>query len=473
MINHIAGIRPYGGDTKSSPTSKRGCFLLAAIAMICALLASTSRSYAQDKSIIYAFNCWQGLVQNGCVPWDGVIAKDGVLYGVTRAGGITTSEDTVGNGVAYALIPPAAADGPWSETVLYRFHQFGQDSEYPEGPLIAGSGHTLYGVGYGPTGFDIYSLQPPTNGSEAWIKTRIYTFRHGSPYGYLTMDRSGRIVGVNYSDGARCVFPDGLGCGSIFSLSPPATPGGAWTLHRLYSFTGGSDGGGPNSPLLFGKDGVIYGTTVAGGATSNCIRRSRPLPEPAGCGVVFSLTPPTTLDQPWTESVLYSFQGLLDGAVPAGGLAADESGRLFGTAIDELNGGPVNKATEGGTVFELTPPATAGDVWTEHTLWDFSATPNTALGAYDFGNGGVTIANGALYGTTSGDGISIAGTAFKLTPPDTMSGPWTDTILYEFSGVPYGGIPDSGLVLGPGGSLYGTSSLGGILDGGYVYRVAP
>jgi hypothetical protein len=36
---------------------------------------------------------------------------------------------------------------------------------------------------------------------------------------------------------------DGSGSGTVFQLTPPASPGGAWTETTPYSFTGGSDGG--------------------------------------------------------------------------------------------------------------------------------------------------------------------------------------------------------------------------------------
>jgi uncharacterized repeat protein (TIGR03803 family) len=45
----------------------------------------------------------------------------------------------------------------------------------------------------------------------------------------------------------------------------------------LYSFLGPVDGGNPKG-LVFGKDGVLYGTTSSGG--------------PANAGTVYSLTPP-------------------------------------------------------------------------------------------------------------------------------------------------------------------------------------
>jgi hypothetical protein len=95
--------------------------------------------------------------------------------------------------------------------------------------------------------------------------------------------------------------------------------------------------------------------------------------------------------------VLYSFNGNPDGASPLAGLISDASGALYGTT---LWGGPyVNIATGNGygTVFKLTPPVAAGQPWTETVLYAFTGSSG------DSGNpfgGLVSDASGALYGTT-------------------------------------------------------------------------
>ena len=68
----------------------------------------------------------------------------------------------------------------------------------------------------------------------------------------------------------------GTGCGTVFSLTPPASPGGRRTKKTLYQFTGGSDGAYPNG-VVARKNSVLYGTTQAGGSSR--------------LGTVFSLTP--------------------------------------------------------------------------------------------------------------------------------------------------------------------------------------
>src|SRR5207247_2328143 len=66
----------------------------------------------------------------------------------------------------------------------------------------------------------------------------------------------------------------------------------------LYSFTGGSDGGYPYSPVIADSAGNLYGTTVAGGTSNpdNCSYYGQ-----SGCGVVFKF------DAAGQQTVLYSF----------------------------------------------------------------------------------------------------------------------------------------------------------------------
>jgi uncharacterized repeat protein (TIGR03803 family) len=61
--------------------------------------------------------------------------------------------------------------------------------------------------------------------------------------------------------------PTGLGggstCGTIYSVNNDGTG-----FKTLYSFTGGSDGAFPRAGLIF-SGGILYGTTGAGGSSTN------------------------------------------------------------------------------------------------------------------------------------------------------------------------------------------------------------
>jgi hypothetical protein len=81
-----------------------------------------------------------------------------------------------------------------------------------------------------------------------------------------------------------------------------------------------------------------------------------------------------------------------------------------------------------------------------------------------------------LYGTTNRGGNPFAcgrgdegcGTAYMLTPPSAPGGSWTETIIADFP-ESHGFHPSSGLVVGPGGILFGTTS--GALNSGFTVHM--
>jgi uncharacterized repeat protein (TIGR03803 family) len=68
-------------------------------------------------------------------------------------------------------------------------------------------------------------------------------------------------------------------------------------------------------------------------------------------------------------------------------------------------------------------------------------------------------AAGNFYGTTSSGGTLGGGTVFKLTP--IANGSWTESVLYNLPGGPGGYFPYAGLTLDSVGNLYGAAALGG------------
>ena len=119
----------------------------------------------------------------------------------------------------------------------------------------------------------------------------------------------------------------------------PISTAFATTEKVVYSFQGSPDGSSPQASLVADSSGNLYGTTEVGGA---------------GFGTVFELSPPATAGGAWTEQVLHAFQNdSIDGTLPTGTLVSDKEGNLYGTT---QQGGPHNT----GTIFELSPPATAG-----------------------------------------------------------------------------------------------------------------
>jgi uncharacterized repeat protein (TIGR03803 family) len=117
-----------------------------------------------------------------------------------------------------------------------------------------------------------------------------------------------------------------------------------------------------------------------------------------------------------------------------------------------------------GEVFKLAPPATVGGAWTETIFHAFSGTD----GAYPYyGAKPIFDSNGNLYGTTSQGGTSNVGTVFKLSPAGT------ETVLYSFTGGADGNQPGAGLVFDSSGNLYGTTPYGGRFGSGVVFKLSP
>jgi hypothetical protein len=181
--------------------------------------------------------------------------------------------------------------------------------------------------------------------------------------------------------------------------------------------------------------------------------------------VVFSMTPFASAQ--WKERVLYSFQGIPDGAYPAGDVVFDQAGNLYGTT--EYGGAnDCPGITQCGTVFQLQPPAVKGDKWKENVLYIFKG---VKANDGDSPAGGILLDKaGNIYGTTayggSGDcklfgSRSGCGTVFELLPPKQEGGKWAEKVLYSFKGGKDGYFPWGDLTSDSAGNLYGATEYGG------------
>jgi uncharacterized repeat protein (TIGR03803 family) len=278
-----------------------------------------------------------------------------------------------------------------------------------------------------------------------------------APDAGLLLTASGAVYGTTTSGGGG----GGAGCGTIFTLIPPAKAGAAWTETVLYSFTGGTDGAHPVAAVIADAAGNLYGTTSSAGNPA------------CGCGTVFELARPPAGQTTWKLSVLHAFTGAPDGSTPAAGLAFDKSGSLYGTT--ETGGAYGDAQFNNGTVFKLTKTA---NVWSETILHSFNASRTD--GGSPTGEL-VLDAAGNLYGTTDYGGTGIepisgitgSGTVFELAKP-TSGATWKSTILHSFSNdLLDGAIPPGRLVFDAAGNLYGLTSIGGHLEDGTIFKLQP
>jgi len=170
----------------------------------------------------------------------------------------------------------------------------------------------------------------------------------------------------------------------------------------------------------------------------------------------------------WSEKILYSFQGGSDGASPAGGLAIDAAGNLYGATS---SGGIINN----GTVFMLSPPATGQGEWTETVLYRFGGGSD---GSVPGGDLLLDNSTGALFGTTQGGGVSplnddCCGVVFFLWQEIQGSPQYTFKVLHQFTNGADGATPLANLFEDTSRAFWGTTMAGGANSLGTVFKLAP
>ena len=250
----------------------------------------------------------------------------------------------------------------------------------------------------------------------------MYSVGFDSTQQLLATLRSGRAI----RQFAVGIFLTALFC--LLLLGPANAQTSFTTLH---TFVGNGDGYNPIGDLVADSNGALYGV-------------ERPIPASGGVlnQKVFMLTPPVINGGSWTNKVIYN------GVV--GALILGPHGELYGAGV----------STIGSEIFELVPPSTQGGTWTHQTLYTFQGAAHGDGTGVAFGQLALD-AQGNLYGATPSGGFSdtkTAGTVFELSPPKTVGGAWTETVLYKFSSVGKNPFyqPRVNVVLGPNGELYGT-----------------
>ena len=321
---------------------------------------------------------------DGLYPFAGLLlASDGNFYGTTATGGNLT----LGN--VFKMTP----GGSVSQVYSFCSAQGCPYGSIPYAPLVQGLDGNFYGTtqmggdgscqGLGTGCGSVFKVT--SSGTITLLHAFSGAPEGSAPYAGLTLGADGNFYGTTQYGGSNnnCVENSGLGCGTVFKI----TPGG--TLTTLYSFCSlpnCADGYGPQAALVQATDGNFYGTAHWGGLV--------------GDGTVFRITPGGSL------TTMHNFSGYPhDGANPIGGLIQATDGNLYGTTP---SGG---SNFTGGTVYRMT---LAGGLL---SIYNFCALTNCDDGSspYDTLLLGT---DGNLYGTTSmgGNGCNggSCGTVFKI-----------------------------------------------------------
>jgi len=164
----------------------------------------------------------------------------------------------------------------------------------------------------------------------------------------------------------------------------------------------------------------------------------------------------------WIFSILHTFGVGSDGSDAYGGVVQDAGGVLYGTTCEGGSNGD-------GTIYRLQPaptfPASITAPWTETILHNFTDSDRDCPDDELTQDGA-----GNYYGSTTYGGAYGDGSVFQLSP--SGSG-FNYNVIYSFSGGSDGNGPYSGVTLDSAGNLYGTTYLGGNGDSGTVYELTP
>ena len=381
--------------------------------------------------------------------YGGLIGSTAALYGTTPGGGdvsCTWKYFTIvitGCGVVYKLTPKAGSS-KYEETLLHVFKGPPDDGAGLFGSLFMGKNGEIYGTTYegGKSNAGVVFKISASGSGYSVIHNFGGAPDDGAyPWGGI-IEANGILYGVTTGGGTHknsACNQFGFGspeksCGTLYSVNEAT--GAEKVLHDFGA--GANDGINPLFPLTY-VSGFIYGTTTLGLGTN-------------ATGTVFAVSPTTGKESILSTPGTYDFPN---------SPVTDINGILYGEA-EHISGGPCCW----GVVFSL--DISSGSQQVLHNFQE-----STFDGGY-FPSTGLTYLKGQLYGSTIDGGTSTecgsssprgCGTFFSLAPNGTGF-----SVLTSFSGGKGGEYPED-KPLYSGGSLYGTTILGGTQDDGTAFKI--
>ncbi|HEY0975944.1 MAG TPA: choice-of-anchor tandem repeat GloVer-containing protein [Flavobacteriales bacterium] len=301
----------------------------------------------------------------GTLPQAGlVLASNGKLYGTCAEGG------TYGYGTLFDYTPGAAS-------LTVRRHLQAADGAVPKASMVQGSDGMLYGTlsemgGFG--GGSIYRLDPTTNG---YTRVGDLEVEKGTaPAGELVETTPGKFYGTTMENGLTSLN------GTVFSYT--TSTGAVVNEHDLTT----AQGSGSESGMLFGTDGLLYGTAASGGTGNGTIFRFNPSTQ----GVVAQRT------LAFADGI-YPYDGMVKETLPANNNVL--------LSLKVLLNGPLNTTT--GLMSDAL-----------RTLGTFPVTePYTALGFTQVGGGGEQVLPAVL--AVMGNDAIVDWVLVELRNPNTLS----------------------------------------------------
>ena len=342
------------------------------------------------------------------------------------------------------LVAPIIAHGQSAVSTVVAF-----SSSEPNGGIVVGGDGGYYGTTSSSstiTGGLIYRVSP--DGTQMKTIYQLSNTEAYAPLAGLLVGSDGVLYGTT-SLGAVGVEPSTAG--TVFSIK---TDGKGFTiLHKFAPVTASNvnqnpinvDGAYPETALIEGSDGFLYGVTRAGG--------------PNGTGAVFKVSRDGTSFKllhtfaPVTSDANAAVPVNLDGAAPLGVLLQGADGFLYGTtSVGGVNGrGTIFRVGTDGSGFQL-----------QHV---FAALPDSSSPQANVGGAsplaGLTDGkDGRFYGVASGGGTNGVGTIFAFDPVGRLF-----SVMHNFEDS-NGDTPAGAMILGLDTRLYGTTAFGGTTSNG-------
>jgi uncharacterized repeat protein (TIGR03803 family) len=386
---------------------------------------------AQTFTSLYSFcadktNCTEG--SGPAAPL--VQGTDGNLYGETTFGGDNGSCGSIGCGTIFKITPQG------NVTTVYSFCSSlpCTDGSGPDGGLVLASDGNFYGV---TSGGGVHNFGTVFRITPAGKLTTLHSFDYTD--GWEALGR-GLTQAANGSFYGTTLFGGAYGQGVAFEITASGT---FTTLHSFYGTPGCPGCVAPNG-LTLGADGNLYGTTYAGGQTSDCSAGET-------SGTFFQLTPAGAL------TTLHVFCAPT-GYRPNSTLLPAPNGNFYGTSAAGGNGNLVGD----GTVYEITP---TGSIT---SLYSFCLQTGCPDGKTPIGLAMGT--DGNFYGTTLLADADHKGTIYEITPAGQL------TTLYSFTAT-NGNYLDGSSPIGPmllhtSGTFYGLTDFGGKTGSGTIFSLA-
>jgi uncharacterized repeat protein (TIGR03803 family) len=400
-------------------------------------VASATGKYPMGTPVESADGVLYGMTDAGGISDDGVIfgfdLTTGILSKYQDLNSINVSRPLLGfmranNDMLYGLISEGGVNNlgvliefdPATNTLTKKFDFDGTNSgRTPWGELFQADNDKLYGMASGGGANDVGVLFEYDLETDTYTKKFNFIEEQGNgPYGTLIQLESGKFYGVTYAGGS-------YGYGVLFeydlSLEQYSKKVDFYVI----------DVKAPLGKLLYANNEKLYGLISQGGLNGN--------------GSLFEYDPDS---QTLTKKADFWELGITLGYYPNGGLLQAENDKLYGLA---RAGGEYHD----GALFEY-------DINSEVFSYkvDFNGT-NGNQPCDDLIQG----SSEELFGLTSGGGVNNMGVIFKYNYNTEVL-----TKIFDFDGANFGSYPTGSLVLASNSKMYGLTSAGGLNDVGIIFE---